>query len=207
MFGHQKQNTSQITSPMASSKPKKKFDPMENEAQKLQKEKEASDAQKQQVNEMSAESAEKRKIAKEAGRTDTEEFFKKDVEGLSPEKRKAMQYEANKGIHRSHQAANRKLLGEQSQKGIMGQGGVGFAQQKDLQKMAMEAEGGVVRDLDKLNSDLAMKKLAAMFAGGEGAATQAQLDDQLALDQLQLAEEKKKQKFYEDQISNLFNRI
>ena len=118
-----------------------------------------------------------------------------------------MQYEANKGIQRSTQAANRKLLGDQASHGVVGKGGVGYAQQRDLQKMSTEAQSGVHRDLDKMNADLRLKNIAAIFAGEQGEASQAQLDKQLALDELNLNEEKKRQRAMEDQMNRLFSRL
>jgi len=180
---------------------------MDWEKGKPGREKEAADFQNQQVSEKAKQSATDREAARQAGRQDTEEFFKKDIQGLDPEKRKALQYEANKGIQRGVQSANRKLLGEQSQHGIVGKGGVGYAQQRDLQRMGQEAQGQANRDLTKLDSDLALKKLAAIYSGGEGQAATAGLDKQMALDELQLAEERKRQRNFEDQFNRLFSRV
>jgi len=180
---------------------------MDWEKGKPGREKEAAEFQNQQVSEKAKQSATDREAARQAGRLDTEEFFKKDVQGLDPEKRKALQYEANKGIQRGVQSANRKLLGEQSQHGIVGKGGVGYAQQRDLQRMGQEAQGQATRDLTKLDSDLALKKLAAIYTGGEGQAATAGLDKQMALDELQLQDEKKRQRNFEDQFNRLFSRV
>jgi hypothetical protein len=169
------------------------------------RDKEAMDYQAKMVNEKASQSAADREAARQAGRKDTEEFFKKDIQGLDPEKRKALQYEANKGIQRGVQSANRKLLGEQSQHGIVGRGGVGYAQQRDLQRLGQEAQGQANRDLTKLDKDLALKKLAAIYTGGEGHAATAGLDKQMALDELQLAEEKKRQRNFEDQFYKNYN--
>ena len=133
-------------------------------------------------------------------------YADESIIGLDPAKRQAMQYEANKGIQRSMQSANRKLLGDQASHGIVGKGGVGYAQQRDLQRMGAEAQAGVHRDLDKMNADLRMKNLAATFAGGQGEAAQAQLDKQLALDELNLNDERKRQRLLEDQIYRQFTR-
>ena len=134
-------------------------------------------------------------------------YADESIVGLDPAKRQAMQYEANKGIQRTMQSANRKLLGDQSSHGILGKGGVGYAQQRDLQRLGVDAQAGVHRDLDKMNADLRMKNVAATFAGGQGEASQAQLDIQLALDELNLNEEKKRQKLLEDQIYRQWNRV
>jgi hypothetical protein len=173
------------------------------------REKEAADFKQKQVSDKVAQSKADRQAAREEGRADTEAFFRKDNSGLGldPKQREAMQFEANKAIQRGHQSANRKLLGEQSQNGIVGKGGVGYAQQRDLMRMSNEAQAGVDRDLTKLDKDLELKKLAAIFTGGEGNAAQSLLDKQLAQDELELFEEKKKAKKYEDQRNLAFNRI
>lgn len=178
---------------------------MDWEANAPGREKEAADYQKKQVTEKAAESAADRETARQQGRKDDEEFFKKDFEGLDPEKKKALQYEAHKGIQRGLQASNRKLQGEQSQHGIMGKSGVAYAQQRDLQKLGQEAQGQATRDLTKLDRDLALKKQAAVYTGGEGRAATAGLDKQMALDELQLADEKKRQRKLEDMFYNNYN--
>lgn len=172
-----------------------------------EREQQLADFQNKQVADKTAQSASDREAARQAGRKDTEEFFQKDIAGLNPEKKKALQYEAHKGIQRGMQAANRKLLGEQSQHGIVGKGGVGYAQQRDLQRLGQEAQGQATRDLTKLDADLALKNKAAIFAGGEGHAATAGLDKQMALDELQLQDEKKRQRNFEDQFNRLFSRV
>jgi hypothetical protein len=179
-----------------------------HDTQKPEIDKEAEAAKNAEILESTKNAKQLREEARQEGRKSSKEFFEGPLpEGLDPEKRKALQYEANKGIQRSHQSAERKLLGDQGQRGISGKSGVGFAQQKDLYKMANEAKGGVQRDLTKLDADLAMKKLAAMYAGGEGEASQAQLDRQIAADEINLRQDKKRQKEFEDQIYKLFNRV
>jgi hypothetical protein len=171
------------------------------------REKEAADFRKSQIAERSKEAQQERNQAYQQGRARSEELFNRNVQGLTPEKRNALQYEANRDISRNQQAAQRRLLGEQSRRGIRGKGGVGFAQELELERLGNEARGGVQRDLDKLNSDLALKKLAAMFNVEQGEAAQSQLDRQLAADELDLMEERKKQRNYEDQFNRLFSRI
>lgn len=172
-----------------------------------QREREHADYQKSKVAEDVAQAKIDRKQAREEGRAYAEEVLNRDVQGLDPKKREAMQYEANKGIQRSMQSANRKLLGSQAQHGIVGKGGVGYAQQRDLQKLGTEAQAGVHRDLDKLNADLALKKIAAMFNIEQGEASQAQLDKQLAIDEMKVNEERKRQRYFEEQFNRQFNRV
>jgi len=179
----------------------------QTEANNPEKLKETADQQTSQANEKAAQAKSERQKSREEGRADTEAFLAKEVAGLNPQQRQAMQYEANKSIQRSHQAANRRLLGDQASHGIIGKSGVGYAQQRDLQKLANEAQGGVERDLTKLEHDLALKKKAAIFAGGQGEAAQSQLDKQTALDELRLDEERKRQRFFEDQALKQFHRV
>lgn len=209
MFGyHNQNNTQKLASPSASSKKKSsQYDPNALKAQEAQKEADASALQDKQVAEKSQKAKQDRIQARAEGREYSKDVLNQEMQGLDPVKRQAMQYEANKGIQRSMQQANRKLLGEQSLHGIGGKSGVGYAQQRDLQRMASEAQGGVHRDLDKLDRDLALKKLAASFNIEQGEASQAQLDKQLALDELQLAEERKRQRFFEDQANKQFSRV
>ncbi len=196
----------------SSKKRKKEKENFENEkkifeSQKPGIESEAELAKKQLSKQNALESKQLREEARKEGRESTKQFFNQDIEGLSPEKRSALQYEANKGIQRGMQSTHRKLLGEQGRRGIAGRSGVGYAQQRDLMRDADSAKGQVHRDLDKLNSDLAMKKLAAIYAGGEGEAAQSQLDKQMALDQINLDEEKRRQREFENQMYKLFNRV
>lgn len=148
-----------------------------------------------------------REEGRKSGRAYAEDVLNRQVTGLDPKKRSAMQYEANKGIQRTLQGANRKLLGDQGQRGIVGKGGVGYAQQRDLQRAGVDAQSGVTRDLDKLDSDLSLKKLAAMFNIEQGEASQNQLDRQMALDELHLSNERKRQRGIEDKLNKLFSRI
>lgn len=178
-----------------------------NEMGAAQKEKDDAAAQQSQVDEKVKKSKEERKTSRAEGKAYAEEVLSRDVQGIDPKKRSAMQYEANKQIQRGMQSANRRLLGDQSSRGIVGKGGVGYAQQRDLQRLANDAQGQATRDLDKLDSDTALKKLAAMFNIEQGEATQSQLDKQLAVDELQLGEERKRNRMWEDKINRAFSRI
>ena len=206
MFGHHKRNREKR-------KLKKENENLVNkqkawEAGSSQREKEMEAEKEAKTAEKAAKSAEERKKSYAEGRKRVQDLYNdQTIEGLNPEKRQALQYEANKGIQRSMQSANRKLLGDQASHGVVGKGGVGYAQQRDLQKLGTEAQAGVHRDLDKMNADLRMKNIAAIFAGEQGEASQAQLDKQLALDELNLNEEKKRQKMLEDQIYRQFTRV
>ena len=160
------------------------------------------------INKRAQEAKDRRNVARKEGREYGLDFLKQDIHGIDPKKRQALQYEANRNIDRSYQSANRRLLGEQSSRGIVGRGGVGYAQQRDLNRLSNEARGQVDRDLTKLDSDLSMKKLAALMAVEQGEASQSQLDRQGATDDLRLNEERKRQRSFEDKIDNLlFKRL
>lgn len=183
------------------------------ERKRLQKERKSlenfphEENEERQVSERVKRAGEERKAAREGGRKYAEEFIHRDVQGLTPEKRNALQYEANKNIQRDLQSSRRRLLGEQGRRGIVGRGGVGYAQERDLDRMGREAKGQVHRDLDKLNSDLALKKMAAMFNIEQGEASQAHLDRQAALDDIRHQKERKRQRKYEDRFNRIFSRI
>lgn len=171
------------------------------------KENEEAATQKQQFAEKTQQAKEDRTQARAEGKKYAEEVLGRKKQGLTPEERQALQSEAYKGIERSMEGANRKLLGEQSLHGIVGKGGVGYAQRRDLQRMGDEAKQQAERDITGLNAKRELQNLAAAIALEQGEASQSQLDKQLAMDELNLLEEKKKQKKLEDHISQLFDRI
>ncbi len=202
MFGHLKKKRESKRKKVAQFE-KEKSDAITN----ARNEKKTEKRQKVEAVENAAKNKTERHAAREEGRADTEAFLSKEVQGMNPEKRQAMQYEANKQIQRGHQSANRQLLGEQASHGIVGKGGVGYAQQRDLSKMANEAKGAAHRDLTKLDADLALKKQAAIFAGGQGEATQQQIDKQTAIDELKYENERKKQREFENEARKQFSRL
>lgn len=163
---------------------------------------------KEQIGQEAEEATLARRKAEEEGRARDEAYFGKNIQGLTPEQKSAMQYEANKQIKRNVQGLNRQLLGEQGRHGIMGRSGVAYAQQRDLAKMGQEAMGQSQRGLEQLNADMALKKLAAIYAGGKGEAAQTMLERQRAEDRAELEREKRRQQVIEDRYNQLFfNRL
>ena len=201
MFGHRNQN--QSSNKFQTSMSSKKIKPV---AEKPYEEPDEHMVNKQ-VADKTNQAKTDRKQGYAEGRERAEELYSRDVQGLDPVKRQAMQYEANKGIQRSQQQANRKLLGDQATRGIMGKSGVGYSQQRDLQRMAMDANAGVHRDLDKLDADQRNKNRAAMFGIEQGEASQNQLDKQMALDEIRLGDERKRQRQFDDQFYKQFMRL
>jgi hypothetical protein len=159
------------------------------------------------ASEKAQKSKEERNIARKEGQEYMDEFFSRPQEGLTPEQKRSMQFEAKKQIQRGEQAAQRKLLGNQGMRGITGRSGVAYAQQRDLNRQAQEAQGAAQRDVNKYDYDLALKKQAAKFSGEQGEASQAALDKQLALDELRLENERKRQRQLEDQYYQQFTRV
>lgn len=177
-----------------------------NERATIEKEAEANRGTR--LNENVAQKQKEREAGYAKGRARAQELFNTPtIGGLDPETRKIMQAEAHNQIKRARQGASRRLLGEQSQRGIVGRGGVGYAQQRDLERMAGEAEGQATRDLHKLDADQRLKNIAATLNLEQGEAGQMQLDQQVALDELKYEEEKKRARSFEEQLSKYFSRI
>lgn len=152
-------------------------------------------------------SKQERSASREEGWKHGEDIMARKTQGLDPEARRVLQYEANKGIQRNMQSANRRLMGDQGQRGIGNRSGVAFAQQLELEKAGRDAQGAAQRDLTKLDKDLELKKKAALFNISQGEAAQTQLDRQKASDDLQLYEERKRARAIEDKLNNLMSRI
>jgi hypothetical protein len=162
---------------------------------------------KRETAQNAAQAREERTQARGRGRERYEEFAGRQFEGLTPESRHAYETQANAGIQRASQGAEKKLLGQQGQRGILGRSGVGYAQQRDLQRMASEERGKVQNDLNLMNEDLRERHRVQAFGVEEGEASQEQLDRRLAQDELRLADERKRQRSIEDQRSKEFKRL
>jgi hypothetical protein len=155
--------------------------------------------------------AEQSKMLRHQGRQEGRAYAKdvlgQDIQGLTPNQRSAMQYEANKNIQRQVQGNTRKLLGEQGRRGIAPRSGVGFEQQREIQRAGNQAQGQATRDLHRLDADMALKKLAAGFNIEQGEAAQNQIDRQIAQDRQELMAEKRRARANEGKFNRLFNRI
>lgn len=172
-----------------------------------QKDQKASNTEQSQIDARVAQSKADRESGRVAGEERGKKFLSQDFQGLPLERKKEMQYEGHRQAHRATQSANRQLLGDQNQMGIVGRGGVGYAQQADLMRKGQEAKNQVTRDVNKIDEDRRLKNMAAQFTIEEGEAANAGLDRQQAIDEIRLADERKKQKYYEDQANKLFSRV
>jgi len=169
--------------------------------------KQQADERKENISQQVQESKQNRQEARKEGQAYAEDFMKREVQGLTPAQQKAIQYEASQKINRDMQAANRRLLGEQGRRNIGKNSGVAFAQGQELQRAGQEAYGQSQRDLTRLNEDQRNRNRAAMFNIEQGEAAQAQLDRQMAIDELELSAEKRRQRALEDQLNRIFSRI
>ncbi len=146
-------------------------------------------AEKAGIRQSSQEESAYRTADTQRGRQDAQNFFSQEQKGLTDKQRNAMQYEGERQIDREHEKARRSLLGQQSQRGVGGKSGIGYAQQKDLHNMASEARGAVTRGVQLADADQALKKQAAIYAGGQGESALSALDRQSAQDDLRYRQE------------------
>jgi hypothetical protein len=128
------------------------------------------------------------------------EFNNPNIRGLESKQRSAMQNEANRHLKGQQYHALRQLGGVQGQRGISGKSGIAYAQRRDIQKQTNEARGQTTRDLDKLDADLRLKKIAAKYAGGAGEQANEFLDRQIQKDELDTWEQEKRERKLGDKL-------
>lgn len=142
---------------------------------------------------------------REEGRKRGEEFLSRNFTGLTPEQRQEYESQANRKINREVERNQRELIGKQGRSGL--RGGTAFAQKAELARLGHEARQDAQSSVRNLDTDLALKKMASQFAIEEGGAAQRLLNEQQAMDELRLDEERKKQRRYEQQFNRNFSRI
>lgn len=120
--------------------------------------------------------------ARARGRAEATELVNNPPRGLTNQQRSDMRNQRESQIERDLQNYNRMLTGKQSVKGV--RGGVTAAAQRDLQNMAQEQLSDYERGLAELDSNLALKKLAAIYGAGESEAAQDALLNQSAYDKI-----------------------
>lgn len=146
-----------------------------------------------------------RQQARQEGRQYAEELFNRPMQGIPAQERKLMESEANQKLNRQLQGYNRQLLASQGRKGI--RGGAAYAQSADLARIGQEAQSQYQRELDQLDLHRKLQNLAAMYALEQGEGAQQNLEYQTALEEQQLADERRRQRYLEDQYQRLFSRI
>ncbi len=177
----------------------------QNSAETLEREKNERDAIRKEASEQAKVYGEDRKAARQEGRAYADEVLSRNYQGLNPMQRQAMEESGKAKLNRDVQGYQRKLLANQGRAGI--RGGAAYAQQADLARAGLDAQQQLYRDLENLDAETAMKKLAAAFNIEQGEAAQSQADKQLAYDDLRYEQEKKRQKALEDQINYLFSKV
>jgi len=139
------------------------------------------------------------------GKSRADEILGRRYQGIDPTQRRNMEETANQGINRQIQGYQRQLTAQQGQRGV--RGGAAYAQNADLARMGTEAQGQYQRDLSNLDSDLALKKLAAAYNIEQGEASQGNLDRQMSLDEKRFKQEKKRQEALTKQANRAFSRV
>jgi len=145
--------------------------------------------------------------ARNEGRKYADEVLNREVRGFSPEQRNAMQYKSEKGIRRNSQLGSRKLLGEQAKHGILGKGGVAYAQQRDLQRMAQEQLNAANNELNLADIDQSNRNRVAGYGIEQSERANSGLNRQAAADEIRTAEEKRRQRINEDRFNNYLMNI
>ena len=184
---------------------RKEDEAKQGDLQKVNQEAQTNEALKTEAFKNAQDMKEDRKTARGEGKQYAEELFNRNIAGLNPQQRQSMEESGRHSINRQMQGMERNLLAKQGKHGI--KGGAAYAQHADLARAAVDAQGQMQRDLQSLDSDLALKKLAAMFNVEQGEAGQAQLDRQLALDELKYEEEKKRNRLLEEQFNRQFSKV
>jgi len=123
-------------------------------------------------------------------RQDIESSINRDFEGLSEEKKGALQQTANRQISQQTQRANRQMQSEAGSRGFVGGDD---ALKMETARLATDAQGQFSRDLAVMDSDAALQKIGTALAMEEGRAAQDLLQDQGFMDQLLAMMEKQKE--------------
>lgn len=138
---------------------------------------------------------------REEGRKRGEEFNKRQFSGLSAEERNRHESDASRRINREVQRNQRELIGKQGHHGL--RGGSAYAQKADLARLGHEAHNEAQSAIRGMDSDLALKNKANQFAIEEGGAAENVLNHQSAVDQINLQNERKRQRRNEASLFNL----
>lgn len=131
---------------------------------------------------------------REEGRKRQEEFFGRNFEGLTAKDRARHESDAARRINREIASHRKEIIGKRGHHGM--RGGSAYAQEADLARLGHEAHNEARSAIQGMDRDLALKKQAAAFAVEEGGASGRLMNEQAALDELKLENERKKQNKY-----------
>lgn len=177
----------------------------QNSAEAIQREKNERESIRQEASEQTKKLSDERDAARQKGRAYADEVLSRNYEGLNPRERQSIEETGKAKLNRDVQGYQRQLLANQGRSGI--RGGAAYAQQADLSRAGLEAQQQLYRDIENLNAQRQMQKLAAAFNIEQGEAAQSQADRQLSMDELRYDQERKRQKTLEDQINYLFSKV
>ncbi len=203
MFGHHKRKREK-------KRHKRAEEAMQQEIDRLKKEQQTDPVTEQrshqeQINQVAADQKERDKIARQEEKEYSDELLSRQYEGLNPVQRRGLQESANASINRDIGGYEKKLLAQQGRRGV--KGGAAYAQQADLARMGVDAQQQTQRDLSALDSDLAIRKLAAAYNIEQGEVGQETLRQQMAKDTLESYDQRKYQKWLAEQANKLFQRV
>lgn len=203
MFGHHKRKREK-------KRHKREQQAMQSEIDRLKKEQQTDPVTEQrthqeQINQVAADQKGRDQVARQEGKEYSDELLNRQYEGLGKVQRQGLQESANAQIGRDIQGYEKKLLAQQGRRGV--KGGAAYAQQADLARMGADAQQQTQRDLSALDSDLAMRKLAAAYNIEQGEVGQEALRQQMAKDTLESYDQRKYQKWLAEQANKLFQRV
>lgn len=182
----------------------------QKEADKLdaEKKKEAEPAEKlasqEAANRKANEMKEQQRLDREQGYADVEKLLS-ETTGFTPQQRAQKQSVAQQRLNNDIQGHQRRITSEQGARGI--RGGAAYAQNADLAQLGLQSQNQYQADLNQLDQDLIFKKVAAKYAGGQGLATQNQLNQQIANDAEETERERKRQQQLDDAVNKILSRI
>lgn len=158
-----------------------------------------------QVNQLADDQKKRDQIARQEGRLESDDYLNREYKGLGTQQRNNLQETANAQIARDIQGYDKRLLGQQGKRGVMG--GAAYAQRADLARIGTEAQQQVQRDISSLDAEAAKQKLAQAYNIETGAVGQEAFRQQGAKDLLENNEQKKYQKWLTEQANKLFQRV
>ena len=158
-----------------------------------------------QINDMAAEQRQRDVEAQQRGDQRYQDLRSQYSKGLEDKQRRVLQESANSQINRDIQGYEKKLLSQQGRRGV--KGGAAFAQQQDLARLGSEAQQQMQRDLSVLDSELALRQVAAAYNVQQGEIAQEALRNQMAKDTLESYDQRKYQKWLASEANKLFHSI
>ena len=128
-----------------------------------------------------------------------------NLPGLTPQQRRVMQQGANAQINKQVQQYKRNMASQMGRRGV--RGGAAFAPQAEIARSGLEAQSQFQRDLGEMDTDLAMRRLAAYLSSVEGRTAQQLLRRGQYLDYLTGRQQQGRQSAYDKYFQNLYSGV